>query len=122
VDLVRKPPKHIYGMTVTFHVATGIDRWSAVTWTDYPISGVNVQPSHDTARTKDNTEVSLKAIVFVDSAYSNPFLSLLALQNQSEANGHQMKVTWAGSDMTVASVEPIYDEFCRLDHFEVGCI
>lgn len=119
---MRKPPKHIYGMTVTFRVATGIDRWSAVTWTDYTISGVNVQPSHDTARTKDNTEVSLKAIVFVDSAYSNPFLSLLALQNQSEANGHQMKCTWGGENMTVASVEPIYDEFCRLDHIEVGCI
>lgn len=109
-------------MTVTFHVATGIDRWSAVTWADYPIAGVNVQPSHDTARTKDNTEVSMKAIIFIDSAYSNPFLSLVALQDESEAHGHQMKVTFGSENMTVASIEPIYDEYCRLDHFEVGCI
>ena len=119
---MRKPPKHIYGMTVTFHVATGIDRWSAVTWTDYTITGVNVQPSHDTARTKDNTEVSMKAIIFIDSAYSNPFLSLVALQHQSESAGHQMKVTFGSDEMTVAAVEPIWDEFCKLDHYEVGCI
>lgn len=64
----------------------------------------------------------MKAIIFIDSAYSHPFLSLVALQNQSEAAGHQMKVTFGADEMTVAAVEPIWDEFCRLDHYEVGCI
>ena len=64
----------------------------------------------------------MKAIIFVDSAYSIPFLSLVALQNQSESNGHQMTVDYGGETLTVAKVEPIYDEFCRLDHFEVECI
>lgn len=120
--MVRKPPKHVYGMECTFHVASDIDKWSAVQWTDYAINGVNVQPAHDTTRTKDNTEVSVKAVIFIDSAYSNPFYSLLTLQKESESHGHQMTVTWGGETMTVATVEPLYDEFCRLDHFEVTCI
>ena len=109
-------------MNVVFHVCGSLDRWQSVNWVDYPIYGVNVQPTHDTTRTKDNTEVSMKAIIFIDSAYSNPFESLLTLQNESEGNGHQMTVTFGAETLTVAKVEPIYDEFCRLDHYEVSCI
>ena len=119
---MRKPPKHVYSHTITLKQCSGIDVWRTPTFTETTITGVNVQPSHDTTRTKDNTEVQMQAIVFIDSLYSQPFIDMVNAQDTSEANGHLMVIRFGSHDYSVAKVETLYDEFGRLDHYEVDCI
>lgn len=118
---MRKPPKHIYGMEAVFRAAESVDKWGKVVWRNIPVRGVNVQPSHDTVRSKDNTEVKVKAVIFVDSLYSSPFADLVAIKNESEGNGHQMTVMFGGEPLTVVAVDTIYNEYCAIDHYEVLC-
>lgn len=119
---MRKPPKHVYAHTVTLKKCSAIDQWRDPTFTETTISNVCVQPTHDTIRTKDNTEVQMQAVIFIDSLYSRPFVDMVVAQDTSEANGHAMIITFGTHDYTVAKVETLFDEFGRVDHYEVECL
>lgn len=119
---MRKPPKHVYSHSITLHVAQGVDVWQEVASADIAIEGVNVQPSSATVRNKDNTEVTLRAMLFADSRYTSPALDWWALKEQSETNGSLLTLTFEGNTFHVISVDKLYNEYGQLDHWEVGLI
>ena len=119
---MRKPPKHVYAHTIILEICSEVDRWREPTYTETVITGVCFQPTHDTIRTKDNTEVQMQAVVFIDSEYSRPFIDMVDAQDESEANGHAMVINFMERNYTVAKVETLFDEFGRIDHYEVECL
>lgn len=115
-----KPPKHVYNSAITLKVCTAVDKWQAPTFASYTITGVNFQNAHETRLNYDNTEVVLRALVFIDSDYSTPHYDLWALQKQSEANGQAMHIEAGGDDYEVLIVDRIENQYGRFDHWELS--
>ena len=113
--------------TAVFHVTTGIDSWKHRLVVDHKVTNVHIQPSNETRKTAENTEVVLSAILFVDCKRSKPFVNLLSLQEKSQNNGEGMTVTiysrGNARDYTVRTVEDIPDiPSGKTHHFELGLV
>lgn len=115
-------PRRILSHAVTLKVVSTVDQWQAPSYISYELSRVHVQPTHDTRMTRDNTEVALTSILFVDARISVPHLDLVALQDTSLAQGAPMHVVYEGRDYTVMSIDTIPDDLGHLHHYEVGLV
>ena len=116
-------PARILTHSVVLRVCSGVDVWQAPTWTETQLSKVCMQPSHETRKTRDNTEVVLRSLLFIDAVRSVPAgLDVGALQVQSEAAGQPMTLTFEGEEYTVLTVEKLFDDRGVLHHWEVGCV
>ena len=115
-----KPPKYVYNATIAVNVCQSVDRWQAATDTTTTVKGVNFQDAHDTALNKDNTEVSLRALVFIDSDYSTPHLDYWSLQKSSETAGRPMTITYGGDLYEVLTVDRVDNQHGKLDHWELS--
>lgn len=122
--MLRPIPSRILKHTVTLQVCSGVDTWEAPTWDPIiTLSRVCMQPSNETKKSKDNTEVVLRGVCFVDARRSSPSgIDLDALQIQSEANGQPMTMTFGGSTYTVLTVDTLYDDTGILHHTELGVV
>lgn len=102
---------------------TGVDMWQAPTWSQTTLSNVCMQPSNETKKTKENTEVVLRGVCFVDARRSTPArIDLDTMQTQSEANGQPMTLIFGGSTYTVLIVDTLYDDTGILHHTELGLV
>lgn len=82
-----------------------------------------MQTSSDTKKTKDNTEVTLSGICFVDARRSTPpGIDLEALQAKSEANGSPMQLVYGRAEHTVLVVDAMLDDTGVLHHTELGLV
>lgn len=78
---------------MTLYVCTGVDVWQNPTWELYTIKAVHLQNSNEVRKTRENTEVVLRSILFVDGRKSFPVLDYNALAMQSEQAGKPMRCT-----------------------------
>lgn len=85
-------PARMLHDSATFYVVKTMDRYQEKTYDEYPVSHVHLQNASDVIKGPDNTEVQLKAMLFVDCKKSTPVLDLYALQQASLANGDTMRV------------------------------
>ena len=85
-------PARMLHDSATFFVVKSMDRYQEKTYDEYKVSHVHLQNASDVIKGPDNTEVQLKAMLFVDCKKSTPVLDLYALQQASLANGDTMRV------------------------------
>ena len=88
----------------------------------FDVSHVVMQPTNETRKTKDNTEVDLKAMLFVDAKRSTPIVDWQGIKDAAEATGGNLAVEFSDHVYTVQSVDILYDDEGILHHYEVGLI
>lgn len=122
-------PRRILRDTAVFSVPTGFDRYQKpLTPTVYTVANVHLQADNSTHKTAQNTEVTLRGILFVDSRYSTPALDYNALQEATQALGGVITVTVTdkrGGSMgpfTVVVVDALPDDEDNLHHWELGLV
>lgn len=127
--MLRPIPSRLLRDLVTIKVCTGMDAWQNPDWDDYIVSNVHLQNSNEVRKSKDNTEVVLRAILFIDSVRSVPALDYGALMDQSEAAGKPMRCIVQDAsgnisgDFEVILVDLVPDvPSNRIHHVELGLV
>lgn len=115
-------PPRILTHNCTLEVCTGHDAYRMPVWQSYSVTRVHFQTGAFTRKTRENTEVALQGILFVDARLSTPKLDWFALSRQSEEAGESLRVTVNGNVYTVLSVDALPDDTGRLHHFEVSLV
>ena len=104
----------------TVKVCTGLDRYQNQTYTEYTVKHVHLQPTNEIRKTADNTDCTLRSILFVDRKHSTPTLDWWALSNTAHEMGGDVKVTVRGEEYTVFSVDELRDDTDSFHHWEIG--
>ena len=114
---------------MTLYVCAGIDTWQKPTWDTYVVNNVHLQNTNEVKKTKDNTEVVLRSVLFVDSRKSFPPLDYGALVVQSETAGKPMRCTVTDAqgnkqgDFEILTVDLVPDvPAIRIHHVELGLV
>ena len=122
-------PRRILRDTLTLSVPGGFDRYQApLEPTVYTVQNVHLQSNNETRKTTDNTEVVLRAILFVDARYSTPALDFWALQTAAQQAGGVMTCTVKDrrgnvtGPYTVLVVDGLPDDEDNLHHWELGLV
>lgn len=127
--MLRPIPSQLLRDSMTLNVCTGVDAWQKPTWQPYEVQNVHIQKTNETKKTADNTEVVLRAVIFVDTVRSTPALNYEALCRQSQAAGKPMRATVQDAngndlgDFEILTVDPVPDvPDTRVHHIELGCV
>ena len=122
-------PRRILRDTLTLSVPSGVDRYQKpLDPTVYTVQNVHIQNSNETRKTSNNTEVLLRAILFVDSRYSTPKLDYWALQTAAQQAGGVMTCTVTDKrggvtgPYTVEVIDGLPDDEDNLHHWELGLV
>ena len=120
-------PRRILRDTLTLSVPSGFDRYQKpLNPTVYTVQNVHIQNSNETRKTSNNTEVLLRAILFVDSRYSTPKLDYWALQTAAQQAGGVMTCTVTDKrggvtgPYTVEVIDGLPDDEDNLHHWELS--
>ena len=119
-------PRRILRDTVTFSVPTGVDKYQKPTVKTVTVRNVHIQSDNATRLSAQNTEVTLRATLFIDARYSTPKVDLWALQEAAQAAGGVMTcmVTDKRGSVTgpyrVLVVDGLPDDEDNLHHWELG--
>lgn len=115
--------------TLTLSVPGGFDRYQAPQEpTVYTVQNVHLQSNNETRKTTDNTEVVLRAILFVDARYSTPALDFWALQTAAQQAGGVMTCMVTDrrggvtGPYTVEVIDGLPDDEDNLHHWELGLV
>ena len=115
-------PRQMLKSTILVEACTAVDRDRRQVWNAYTVKRVHLQPEHSVRKSKDNTDVVLKAMLFVDARLSTPSLDWEALFLTAQRAGGDVTVAVRGQRYTVASVEGIPDDEDNLHHWEIGLV
>ena len=115
-------PSKILRSTATVKACTGIDRYQNQTYTEYTISKVHVQPTNEIRKTPNNTDCTLRSILFVDARKSTPFIDWDALFTTAQQLAGDVRVVIRGIEYTVQSVDALRDDTDILHHYEIGLV
>ena len=122
-------PRRILRDTAVFSVPSGFDRYqNPVNPTTYTVANVHIQSDNSTHKTAQNTEVTLRGILFVDARYSTPKLDYQDLQESAQAAGGVMTVVVSDKHgnptgpYTVLVVDALPDDEDNLHHYELGLV
>jgi len=107
---MRPIPKKLLIHSATYKHTPVKDAWQHTTYTETTLKHVRVEPSSAIKTSKDNKELQLKSVLFYDCVNSSPAGVEFIEEN---------KITFNGTDYSIASVDPLYDG-TRLHHVEVG--
>lgn len=119
---LRPIPARILRTSITLNVCTGTDIYQSPTYQAYTVSRCHIQSSVDVRKTRENTEMVLRAVLFIDARLSAPQLDWVALHMQSEAAGHSMTVQAQGMTYTVLDVDAVPDDTDGIHHYEVALV
>lgn len=122
-------PRRILKETAVFSVPAGFDRYqNPLNPTEYSVSNVHIQADNSTHKTAQNTEVTLRGILFVDERYSTPRLNYEALQETAQAAGGVMTVVVTDKrgnptgPFSVLVVDALPDDEDNIHHWELGLV
>lgn len=127
--MLRPIPQSLLGDIAVIQVCTGVDAWQNPTWQEYTVKNVHLQNTNEVRKSKENTEVVLRSVLFIDSVRSRPPLDYETLAEQSQAAGKPMRCTIynaAGQkygDFEVLTTDPVPDVPARRTHHtELGLV
>ena len=127
--MLRPIPQQLLRDMVTIKVCTGVDDWQKPTWQEYSVSNVHLQNTNEVKKTKDNTEVVLRSVLFIDTNRSTPRIDYDSLVKQSESAGKPMRaIVFSASgteygDFEVLTVDPVPDvPSNKIHHIELGLV
>lgn len=122
-------PRSLLVDIMTLYVCTGMDVWQNPTWETYAVNNVHLQNANEVKKTKDNTEVVLRSILFVDTKRSTPQLDYGTLAEQSQQAGKPMRCTVTNAqgvsqgDFEILTVDLVPDvPSTRIHHVELGLV
>ena len=118
--MLKPIPARILRSTATVEACTGLDRYQNQTYDTYTVKHVHIQPTNEIRKTADNTECTLRSILFVDGRHSTPALDWNALFTAAHAIGGDLRVTVRGIVYTVFSVDELRDDTDCFHHWEIG--
>ena len=118
--MLRPIPARIMRSDATVKACTGLDRYQNQTYTEYTVKKVHLQPTNEIRKTADNTDCTLRSILFVDRKHSTPVLDWWGLFNTAHEMGGDVKVIVRGEEYTVFSVDELRDDTDLLHHWEIG--
>lgn len=128
-DVLRPIPSTLLKDSAQILVCTGVDAWQNPTWQTYDVSNVHLQNTNEVKKTKDNTEVVLRSVLFIDCVRSVPQLNYNALVIQSEAAGRSMRAIVSDSlgnesgNFEIITVDLVPDiPSTRVHHIELGLV
>ena len=108
--------------TAIVKVCTGVDRYQKPTYATYTVQKVHLQPTNEIRKTADNTDHTMRAILFVDRRHSAPTLDWCGLFNTAHAKGGDLKVIVRGEEYTVFSIDELRDDTDCYHHSELGLV
>lgn len=127
--MLRPIPQSLLGDLAVVKVCSGIDAWQEAVWDTYSVKHVHLQNTNEVKKTKENTEVVLRSILFIDGTRSSPILDYDTLAEQSQKNGLPLRVEVYNStgqkygDYEVITVDPVPDvPATRVHHIELGLV
>ena len=118
--MLRPIPARIMRSTATVRACTGIDQYQNQTFAEYTVKNVHVQPTNEIRKTAENTDCTLRSILFVDKKHSTPILDWNALASTAHEKGGDVKVTVRGVEYTVFTVDELRDDTDCFHHWEIG--
>jgi len=119
---VLKPiPACILRTTATVNACTGIDRYQNPTYSTYTIKKVHLQPTNEIRKTANNTECTLRSILFADARHSTS-LDWWSIFNTAHNAGGDVKVIVREQEYTVFSVDELRDNDDHFHHWEIGLV
>jgi hypothetical protein len=120
--MLKPIPAKIMRSTATVEACTGVDRYQNPTYQTYTVKNVHLQPTNEARKTTDNTECTLRSILFVDKTHSKPDLDWDALFTTAHNIGGDVKVTVRGILYTVYSIDALRDDTDLFHHYEIGLV
>ena len=127
--MLRPIPQSLLGDMMTLKVCIGMDVWQKPSWQDYTVQNVHIQNTNEVKKTKENTEVVLRSILFIDSRRSTPSLDNDSLAEQSQKAGKPLRCVVFNSrgqkygEYEVLTVDPVPDvPATRIHHIELGLV
>lgn len=127
--MLRPIPQSLLGDMMMLKVCIGMDAWQNPSWQEYTVQNVHIQNTNEVKKTKENTEVVLRSILFIDSRRSTPLLDYDALAEQSQKAGKPLRCVVYNSngqkygEYEVLTVDPVPDvPATRIHHIELGLV
>ena len=114
--MLKPIPAKILRSTATVKACTSLDRYQNPTYSEYTVKKTN-----EIRKTTDNTDCTLRSILFVDKRHSTP-IDWWNLFNTAHRIGGDMKVVIRGEEYTVFSVDELRDDTDNLHHWEIGLL
>lgn len=106
-----------------------MDTWQNAQWDEITVKPVHLQNTNEVKKSKENTEIVLRSMLFIDARRSRPYLDYDTLAEQSQAAGKPMRAVVynaAGQkygDYEVVTVDPGPDyPATRVHHIELGLV
>lgn len=118
--MLKPIPANILKTAATLKVCTGVDRYQNQTHDEYALKKVHLQPTNEIRKTQDNTDISLRSILFVDARISTPSLDWCSLLQTAHVNLGDMRVIVRGVEYTVIGVDELRDDTDNLHHWEIS--
>ena len=118
--MLKPIPSRILRSTAKVLVPSGTDRYQKPEYTEYTVSRVHIQPTSEIRKTSDNTEITLRSVLFVDAHTSAPALDWAALLEAAQAFPADMKVEVRGQAYTVIAADALRDDTDVLHHWEIS--
>ena len=118
--MLRPIPAKIMRSQATVKACTSFDLYQDPTYTEYTVKNVHIQPTNEIRKTADNTDCTLRSILFVDKRHSTPTLDWWGLFQTAHAMGGDVKVVVRGVEYTIFSVDELRDDTDLFHHWEIG--
>ena len=118
--MLKPIPAKIMRSEATVKACTGLDRYQNQTFDEYTVKKVHLQPTNEIRKTADNTDCTLRSILFVDSKHSTPTLDWWSLFNTAHRMGGDLKVVVRGEEYTVFTIDELRDDTDEFHHYEIG--
>ena len=118
--MLKPIPAKIMRSTATVKACTGLDRYQNPTYAEYTVKKVHIQPTNEIRKTPDNTDCTLRSILFVDARRSTPALDWEGLLRTAHEHGGDLRVTVRGVEYTALTVDALRDDSDRLHHWEIA--
>ena len=127
--MLRPIPRQLLTGTEIIKVCIGVDAWQKPAWELHPVRNVHLQNTNEVKKSKDNTEIVLRSVLFIDGIQSTPRLDYDTLMKQSEASGKPLSVevvNAAGTNVgeyEVITCDSVPDvPATRIHHIELGLV
>ena len=104
----------------TVKACTGMDTYQNQTFTEYTVKNVHIQPTNEMRKSANNTENTLRSILFVDKKHSTPTIDWWGIFKAAQAIGGDVKVIVRGEEYTIFSVDELRDDTDLFHHWEIG--
>lgn len=118
--MLRPIPAKIMRSTATVKACTGLDLYQNPTYSEQTVKRVHLQPTNEIRKAADNTERTLRSILFADNKNSTPTIDWWGLFKTAHEAGGDVKVIVRNVEYTVFSVDELRDDTDCFHHWEIG--